>query len=84
MPIVRNKNAKKIQLGNLKPGNTFRTKWDSREGFYIVAKTNSDPSIQTPSGKVLAFNIKTGRAIFKPMSLTVEAVKIKIHVEDEK
>lgn len=84
MPLVKNKHAHKRQLGDLKPGNCFRSKWDDREGFYIISKTNADPSIQTPRGKVLVVNLETGRAVFKPLSLMVEVINVELHIEDKK
>lgn len=78
MPILKNIHANRKQLRDLKPGNCFRSKWDDREAFYIVGKTGDDPSIQTPYGKVIVFNIETGRAVFKPLTLEVEPIKINL------
>jgi len=82
--FVQRKNRLVKKLGDLRPGNAFRVKFDSKEGFYIVGRTNGDQAIQTPMGKVLAFNIETGRAVFKPMTLDVEQIKLNFKWEDMK
>lgn len=83
MAIVKQKYATKRILDKIKPGNVVRIKYDGQEGFYIVCKS-SDQSIQTPAGRVLVVNLETGRALFKPLNLTVEIVTAVITTEDFK